>query len=63
MVLLLHTIPDTTRSYLPADVVLDPEHARLLKLAREARLSLRQGDVTVEVPDLARYDSLLEVAL
>jgi transposase len=51
------------RSYVPADVVLDPEHARLLKLARQAHRSLAQGDVPVEVPDLARYDALLGVAL
>jgi hypothetical protein len=51
------------RSYVPADVVLDPEHARLLKLARQARRSLAQGDVSIEVPDLAHYDALLGVAL
>lgn len=51
------------RSYVPADVVLDPEHARLLRLARQARRSLVQGDVPVEVPDLSRYDALLGVAL
>jgi hypothetical protein len=47
----------------PADVVTDPDHARLLRLAQAARLSLAQGDVPVEVPDLARYDALLGAAL
>jgi transposase len=51
------------RSYVPADVVTDPDHARLLRLAQAARLSLAQGDVPVEVPDLARYDALLGAAL
>jgi transposase len=51
-----------TRSYVPADVVLDPEHARALTDAREASSRLAHGDVRVEVPDLARYDVLLGVA-
>lgn len=47
------------RSYVPADVVLAPEHVRALRLAKEARRQLRQGDVEVEVPDLSRYDALV----
>jgi transposase len=46
------------RSYAPADVVLDPRHARALRLAREARSRLKAGDVDLEVPDLACYDRL-----
>ncbi|MPZ91439.1 MAG: hypothetical protein GEU68_07405 [Actinobacteria bacterium] len=48
-----------TRSYVPADVILDPAHARALRLSREARHQLRAGDVSVEVPDLSRYDALV----
>jgi transposase len=51
------------RSYVPADVVVDPDHARALVESREARTRLRGGDVAVEVPDLARYDALLRVTL
>ena len=47
------------RSYVPADVVLDPVHARALRLSREARRRLQTGDVSVEVPDLSRYDTLV----
>ncbi len=46
------------RSYVPADVVLDPAHARALRLSRDARQRLRSGDVALEVPDLTRYDAL-----
>jgi transposase len=46
------------RSYVPADVVLHPAHARALRLEREATTRLVRGDVAVEVPDLARYDEL-----
>jgi len=51
------------RSYVPADVVVDPDHARALRAAREAEHRLRRGDVPVEVPDLSRYDALLGVTL
>jgi transposase len=51
------------RSYVPADVVVCPEHARALREAREAHHHLRSGDVQLEVPDLARYDQLLGVTL
>jgi transposase len=47
------------RSYVPADVVLAPAHARALRLSREARRRLATGDVSVEVPDLSRYDALV----
>lgn len=49
------------RSYLPADAVIDPEHARALLAAREARGRLTCGDVQLEAPDLSRYDALLGV--
>ena len=48
-----------TRSYVPADVVLDPAHARALRLSREARRQLASGDVAVDIPDLSRYDALI----
>jgi transposase len=49
------------RSFVPADVVLDPAHGRAVRLAREARDRLRDGDVEVPPVDLARYDRLCEV--
>jgi hypothetical protein len=45
----------------PADVVLDPAHGRAVRLAREARDRLADGDVEVPSVDLARYDALFEV--
>jgi len=51
------------RSFVPADVVIDPEHARALRAAREARGRMASGDVHLELPDLARYDALLGVTL
>lgn len=51
------------RSYVPADVVVEAEHARALRAAREAEHRLRRGDVPLEVPDLSRYDALLGVTL
>lgn len=47
------------RSYVPADVVLDPVHARALRLHRAARQRLCAGDVAVPIPDLSRYDTLV----
>lgn len=47
------------RSYAPADVVLDPHHARALRLTREARARLAAGDVALEAVDLGRYDRLV----
>jgi hypothetical protein len=46
------------RSFAPADVVLDPRHARALRMAREARSRLKPSDVELEAIDLARYDAL-----
>lgn len=51
------------RSYVRADVVVDPDHARALLESREARTRLADGDVTVDIPDLSRYDALLGVRL
>jgi transposase len=45
-----------TRTFVPAGVVIDPRHARALRLAREARSRLSRGDVELEEIDLARYD-------
>jgi transposase len=50
------------RSFAPADVVLDPRHARALRLAREARSRLSAGDVDLEAVDLGRYDLLAGIA-
>jgi hypothetical protein len=50
------------RSFVPADVVLHPAHARALRLAREARARLEGGDVPVEAPDLGSYDRLVAQA-
>ena len=46
------------RSFAPADVVLDPCHARALRLAREARSRLAAGDVELPEIDLGAYDAL-----
>ncbi len=55
-------IGDHRRSYVPADVILAPEHARQLRLARQATRQLAAGDVTVPEVDLALYDRLTGVA-
>ena len=47
------------RSYIPADVVVDPAHARLLRLARQARTRLAAADEDIPEVDLARYDALI----
>jgi hypothetical protein len=39
-------------------VVLDPAHARALRLHRSAQARLGDGDVVVPAADLARYDAL-----
>lgn len=44
-----------------ADVVLDPAHGRAMRLAREARDRLADGDVELPVVDLGRYDALWDV--
>jgi transposase len=46
------------RSYVPADVVLAPDHARALRLAREARQRLQAADPDIPQVDLGRYDAL-----
>jgi hypothetical protein len=51
-----HEIARHHRSYVPADVVIAPAHARALRLAREARSRLRDAGVEVPEIDLARYD-------
>jgi transposase len=45
------------RSFVPADVVLDPAHARAVRLSRDASRRLVAGDVIVPVPDLSAYDA------
>jgi hypothetical protein len=49
------------RSWVPADVVLAPAHARQLRLAREATGRLAANDVHVQVADLGAYDQLAGV--
>lgn len=49
------------RSFVPADVVLDPAHGRAIRLAREAADRLRTGDVDLPATDLAAYDRLWEL--
>lgn len=50
------------RSFVPADVVISPAHARALRLARDARARLDAAEIT-QVPgvDLARYDRTFDV--
>ena len=50
------------RSYVPADVVLNPAHARALRLARDAQRRLAAKDVVVPAVDLARYDAAVGMA-
>ncbi len=50
------------RSYVPADVILAPAHARALRLAREARARLAESETDLPEIDLARYDALVEAA-
>ncbi|MFQ5948951.1 MAG: hypothetical protein ACE5KX_08835 [Acidimicrobiia bacterium] len=47
------------RSFVPADVVLQPAHARALRLARQAQGRLRASDLDVPEVDLSRYDELV----
>ncbi len=49
------------RSYVPADVVLAPAHARALRLVRKARSRPVSGDVELPEVDLTRYDALAGV--
>lgn len=50
------------RSFVPADVVLHPAHARALRLHREATKRLNGATVAVPEVDLGRYDQLVEVS-
>ena len=56
------SIAQHARSFVPADVVLSPAHARALRLAREAKGRLAGGDVELPDVDLARYDALAELS-
>ncbi|MGH9296514.1 MAG: IS21 family transposase [Acidimicrobiales bacterium] len=47
------------RSYVPADVVLAPAHARALRLQRAAKRRLESGDIAVSTPDLSAYDAVV----
>jgi len=49
------------RSFVPADVVLAPAHGRAIRLAREARDRLADGEPELPPVDLARYDELWEL--
>jgi transposase len=52
-------IAEHDRSYVPADVVLQPAHVRALRLQKSARKRLVAGDLDVPAPDLARYDAVM----
>ena len=49
------------RSFIPADVVLAPAHGRAIRLAREARDRLADGEPELPPVDLGQYDALWEV--
>lgn len=49
------------RSYVPADVVLAPAHARALRLARDAKRRLQTADAVMPGADLARYDTAVGI--
>jgi transposase len=49
------------RSFVPADVVLDPAHARALRLARAARARLATKDPAMPPVDLRRYDTAVGI--
>ena len=51
------------RSYVPADVVRDPEHLTALAAAQEAQRRLGRDEPKLPAIDLARYDALLGVSL
>jgi len=54
-----HEIARHKRSYVPADVVLAPAHARALRLAREAKARLSAGELELPSLDLSFYDRLV----
>ena len=49
------------RSFVPADIVLAPAHGRAIRLAREARDRLADGEPELPPIDLGAYDALWEV--
>lgn len=51
------------RSFVPADVVLAPQHVRMLRQMREAKERLQDAAVEVPEADLSRYDAIVEAAL
>ena len=51
------------RSYVPADVIRDPEHMAALAAAKDAQRRLRHGEPELPAIDLARYDALLGAPL
>ena len=51
------------RSYVPADVVRDPEHMAALREAQAAQRRLRGGEPELPAVDLARYDALVGAPL
>lgn len=53
-------IADHRRSYVPADVIIAPAHARALRLARESERVLAHRQAAVPPPDLSVYDRLAE---
>jgi hypothetical protein len=52
-------VAEHRRSWVPADVIIDPAHARALRLARDAHARLTAGDVDVAAADLSVYDALV----
>lgn len=56
-----HEIARHRRSYVPADVVIAPAHARALRLAREARSRLRDAGQEMAPIDLTRYDRVFSL--
>lgn len=57
-----HEIARHIRSYVPADVVISPTHARALRLAREARSRLKDAENEMPEVDLARYDRAFDLS-
>ena len=51
------------RSYVPADVVRDPEHMAALREAQAAQRRLRGGEPELPAVELARYDALVGAPL
>jgi hypothetical protein len=49
------------RSYVPADVVVDPAHVRALRLERQAKRRLEAKDLSLPAVNLARYDTAVGV--